>query len=256
MARGGMQRRSVLGLTLAASGCAALAPRTTVPMDALRVPATSERGARTLLVMLPGAYSRPNEFVEEGFIDAARAAGVEAAITIADAHLGYFVERSVLGRLRDDIVQPARAQGVQRVWLLGISLGGLGALGYALQQPGEVEGVLTLAPYLGTRALLREIEAAGGAREWAGSPETQSAVVESEELDMERRLWQTLAQPAPAMPPVWLGYGRDDRFAEAHRLLARTLPPQRVNDVPGGHDWKPWRALWTQWLALGLLRGA
>jgi pimeloyl-ACP methyl ester carboxylesterase len=250
-------RRGVLGFGLAAAGCAAFRPPTRVPMDVTRMPATSERGAGTLLVMLPGAYSRVSEFVDEGMIDAARAAGVDAAIDIVDAHLGYFVERSVLERLREDIVRPAREQGVRQVWLLGISLGGLGALGYAVTRPREVDGVVALAPYLGTRMLLKEIEAAGGARAWAASPQTQSAIVQSEELEIERKLWQALAAPTPAsLPPIWLGYGDGDRFAPAHRLLAPTLPPQRVNHVPGGHDWAAWRTLWQQWLALGVLRAA
>ena len=246
----------MLGFSLAAAGCAALPPPTRVPLDAIRVPATSARGARTLLVMLPGAYSRPREFVDEGFVAATRAAGVEAAITIADAHLGYFVERSVLARLRDDILRPAREQGVQRVWLLGISLGGFAALGSAVRQPGAIDGMVALAPYLGKRMLLREIAEAGGASAWAQSPLSQRAGSPDDADDLEREMWLALAQRAPALPPLWLGYGRDDRFADAHRLLAATLPPQRVAHAPGGHDWPAWRALWTQWLALGLLRDA
>jgi hypothetical protein len=39
-----------------------------------------------------------------------------------------------------------------------------------------------------------------------------------------------------------LGYGRDDRFADAHRLLATQLPAAQVFDTPGGHDWPVWRA--------------
>lgn len=63
----------------------------------------------------------------------------------------------------------------------------------------------------------------------------------------------SLAQPAPAGPPVWLGFGREDRFADAHRLLAQALPAERHFDVPGGHDWPPWRALWSAWLDRRLL---
>jgi len=36
-------------------------------------------------------------------------------------------------------------------------------------------------------------------------------------------------------------------------LLAAALPATRVTDLPGGHDWPPWRALWTQWLDSGAL---
>ena len=31
------------------------------------------------------------------------------------------------------------------------------------------------------------------------------------------------------------------------------LPPDHHFDLPGGHDWPVWRALWQQWLARGLI---
>jgi hypothetical protein len=33
------------------------------------------------------------------------------------------------------------------------------------------------------------------------------------------------------------------------------LPAGHSVEVPGGHDWPPWRALWTSWLDRGLLPG-
>ena len=53
-----------------------------------------------------------------------------------------------------------------------------------------------------------------------------------------------------------LGYGRDDRFADAHRVFAGLLPAARVASTPGGHDWPAWSALWQDWLARGLLQPA
>jgi hypothetical protein len=48
--------------------------------------------------------------------------------------------------------------------------------------------------------------------------------------------------------PLYLGYGRDDRFALAYGLLAQTLSPDAVQVVPGGHDWQTWLTLWGQFL--------
>ncbi len=273
-----MQRRLLVtaaatgaGLTLlASSGCALLPRPAVVPMPATRIASgcapPGGGQAPVLLVMLPGAYSRPAEFIEEGFVQTLQERGVWADVAIADAHLGYFNDGSVLKRLRADIIQPARAHGYDQVWLVGISLGGLGALGYASstgQAPGDgVDGVLALAPYLGSQRLLNEVSAAGGPAAWAASlpPENAATAAQAQAQAhpieaAEQALWRWLAAPPPGAPPVYLGYGRDDRLGAGHRLLAGHLARERVIAVPGGHDWPPWLALWRQWLALGLLPG-
>ena len=134
------------------SGCSLWPRATTIPMKTLSQPGPCRPRAAELLVMLPGAYSLPDEFVTEGFVDATRRQGVVADIVIADAHLGYFYDRSVLTRLREDVIAPARAQGYRRIWLVGISLGGFGALAYATRHSAGadgasgVDGVVALAP--------------------------------------------------------------------------------------------------------------
>ena len=45
-----------------------------------------------------------------------------------------------------------------------------------------------------------------------------------------------------------LGFGREDRFVDAHRLMAKALPETAVNEVPGGHDWVTWNRLWENFL--------
>lgn len=117
-------------------------------MDVTRLPGPCAGRAPALVVMLPGAYSRPQEFVDEGFVGELRRRAVAADIAIADAHVGYFQDRSAIRRLREDIVLPARAQGYRQVWLVGISLGGFGALAFGARHGGEVDGILALAPYL------------------------------------------------------------------------------------------------------------
>lgn len=242
-------RRRLLGAALALplGACALRPPPVRTPMQTLQFPAAPGRRAPALVVMLPGAYSTPKEFVDEGFVDALRQRRVAADVVIADAHVGYFQDRSVLVRLREDIVAPARAAGYAQLWLVGISLGGFGSLGYAARRPDDLTGVLALAPYLGKRTLQKEIIDAGGPAHWR----RQTFAREAD--DLEREVWESLTAPPAGAPPVWLGYGRDDRFADAHRLAAQALPPARVFEVPGGHDWPPWRALWNAWLDRGLL---
>jgi len=67
--------------------------------------------------------------------------------------------------------------------------------------------------------------------------------------DYQRELWRWLrgctvlhSQPCPR---IFLGFGSEDRFARAHRLLASVLPPTHVATVPGGHTWEPWRQLFA-----------
>ena len=229
------------------SGCGLLRPAT-VPLATERDLASCSAKTDTLLVFLPGAYSTIDEFVREGFVQEVRQRRVAADIVMADAHMAYYNKRSVVDRLEADVLVPARAAGYRSIWLVGISVGGLGALIHEEQMPGGVTGIVALAPYLGEPELTREIGKAGGLAAWQAP--TGPLPLEQ----METRLWRWLqvhaARQPPGAPALYLGYGTEDRFADSHRLLAAALPPQRVFTTPGGHDWAPWRRLWQQVLAV------
>lgn len=245
-------RRQVWGwcsLTGLGSGCVLAVPHNLPRMDTLRLPDPGQGRASKLVVMLPGAYSRPPEFVEAGFPQALQTSGMAADVCIVDSHIGYYNDRSIVRRLREEIVLPARAQSYRQIWLLGTSLGGFGALAYAVRHGGEIDGVVALAPYLGPRRLLQEIQEAGGAAAWSASGPAQRPPDTSDEID--REIWRAYSGPAASRPapPVYLGYGRGDRFADAHRRFAELLPAARVKTAEGGHDWPAWRALWQVWLA-------
>jgi hypothetical protein len=49
-------------------------------------------------------------------------------------------------------------------------------------------------------------------------------------------------------PPLYLGYGQEDRFSAAHALLAGELPADAVDVIAGGHDWRTWTNLWENFL--------
>ncbi len=252
-------RRNLLGsVALAALGGCALPP-TRIPMDALRPPSLCAGRAAELVVMLPGAYSRPPEFVDEGFLTLLRARGAAVDVVIADAHLGYFYERSVMVRLREDLILPARRQGYARIWLVGISLGGFAALGYGMHHGDEIDGVLALAPFVGSRLLVQEIAAAGGPLRWReaqrNKPRAASDAAAAGTEDIERELWTWLVdrRTDSGAPPIYLGCGRDDRFIEASQLVSTLLPAGHFTMAAGGHDWPAWRDLWAGWLDRGLL---
>lgn len=237
---------------LALAGCAWLPRPAVVPLATQLDRAACTRDADTLLVLLPGRGMGIDEFAREGFIAAAREQRLAVDLLRADAHIAYYEDGRFVRRLRDDIVGPARASGYRRVWLAGISMGGFGALAYASERPDEVEGVLALAPYLGQPDLIEEVRAAGGLRVWAApAAAAPTGVARS---DFDRRLLSALKPYAvspqpPGRPALYLGFGLDDRFADAHRLLADALPAERVFTAPGGHDWDAWTPLWRDMLA-------
>ncbi|AEG93755.1 Conserved hypothetical protein [Ramlibacter tataouinensis TTB310] len=219
----------------------------TVPMPTQVVRAACP--ADTLLVLLPGAHSSIDEFEQDGgWLSALRARRIAADVMLADAHMGYYRDQSVVDRLQADVFAQARAAGYRQVWLAGISLGGFGSLLNEWAVPGRTSGLIVLAPYLGEPPLIKQIEAAGGLRRW--QPPAQAPDADDPLAEVELRLWRWLRQhtagEAGARPPLYLGYGTEDRFAQGHRLLAAALPAERVFTTPGGHDWPQWRRLWLQ----------
>ncbi|RQO46541.1 alpha/beta hydrolase [Variovorax sp. KBW07] len=240
-----------LGATLLVLGCGGVR-KTAVPMATSFEKSSCARNIDTLLVMLPGAYSTPDEFEREGFVAALRNNRVAADVVLVDAHLGYYNDKSILERLSADVMTPARSQGYKNIWLVGISVGGFGGLLYAQTHPGELAGLVALAPYLGERGLSTDIANAGGVARWKG-PLVDPAEA-APRTPNETQLWQWLrgyvgfTQTAAARPPLYLGYGTDDRFAFSHRLLAGALPAERVFTTEGGHDWPEWKRLWLRML--------
>ncbi len=208
-------------------------------------PAAPDTRADTLLIFLPGAFLDPDEFEREGFVHAVRERDLAADVLLVDANVSYYYDQTFIDRLNEDVLAPQRARGYSTVWLVGISIGGFGALIHELARPGLVDGIVALAPYLGRRPIGAEIHKAGGLRAWS-APEGPPP---DEEVD--RKLWPWLkqytdAKPAGRLPPLYLGYGLADRFAANHRLLADALPEGRVFTTEGGHDWPQWGRLWRR----------
>ena len=203
--------------------------------------------SETLLVFLPGAFLQPEEFEREGFVAAVRGHRFDADVMLVDANVSYYYDQTFVQRLSDDVLAPARRNGYRSIWLVGISIGGFGALTHELTRPGLVEGIVVLAPYLGRRPVGAEIQKAGGLRTWKcpeGPPPDQ---------EIDRKLWPFLQQythseTSSQLPPLYLGYGLADRFAANHRLLADALPDGHVFTTEGGHDWPQWATLWRSLL--------
>ena len=202
-------------------------------------PARAGRIARQRVLLLPPAYSQPEDFLSAGFADAVRARGLDLDLDLIEARLHSVTDRSIVNELARRIVA-ARTAGCLTVWLGGISLGAYLALACAEQHWREIDGLCLFAPYLGSHIVTQEIERAGGVDGWDPGPLTKD--------DEERRIWRFLKGAARGPLPIHLGLGREDRFGARHRTLAAALEAPSVDTVPGGHEWPVWRTLWERFL--------
>jgi pimeloyl-ACP methyl ester carboxylesterase len=203
----------------------------------------SSRAAGLRVILMPGAFHSPEQFVEAGFDSAVRARYPQLNLVVAAPQLEHLSDRRWIKVLHDEVIVPAR-RDTTPLWLGGVSLGAFKALRFAAQYPDAIDGLCLLAPYLGSRLVAAEIKASGGIAGWR-------AQVQGEDDD-ERRVWQYVAGLGSSAhaTPVFLGYGRADRFADTQQLLAHSLPVARstTNVMEGGHDWPVWRQLWDRFL--------
>lgn len=193
------------------------------------------------LALLSGTYSAAEDFVREGFPAAVREQGIAAEVVMAEVRAAYFADGSIVRRIREDVVQPAVERGCTRIWLAGISLGGLAALAFAARHEEDLEGIALIAPYPATREVLLELESAGGLDRW-------KPVIPAEG-DLEREAWSWLAGARANRVAVRCYIATDDRFAPGQRRMAQALDAAHVRELPGTHDWEAWRRLWKEFLA-------
>ncbi|GAB4486440.1 MAG: hypothetical protein OHK006_14320 [Thermodesulfovibrionales bacterium] len=235
---------AVLCLAIFSAGCGPRMRPAAVPID--KVFYGSSENTSTVVVFLPGREDDVNAFECHGFVDAIRQQNISADMVAVDAHLGYYAEKTLADRMKQDVIGPARSAGYDRIWLAGVSMGSLGALLYLKHHPEEIDGVILIGPYLGDNEIIDEIRNAGGLAAW--TPGDVGAD------DWQRTLWKGLRDMhGKKLPPIYLAYGKDDRYAGGAELFAPLLPADRVSTVPGGHDWRTWHTLWKRFLARNVL---
>lgn len=192
------------------------------------------------MVFLPGRADSLADFEREGLVAIMREAGIQADAIVVDAHLRYYLKKTVVERLRDDVLLPARQQGYRRIVLVGVSLGGLGALLTERDRPGSVDALVLLAPFLGGKdKLFDAIEAAGGPSAWAKGRDPLAGSI-------DEQIWTFLGTKTSALPPTWILGGTEDQYTRGHRLFATLLFANHSTFIPGAHEWPVWRELWRQ----------
>jgi len=210
---------------------------------------TGKTPSDSLIVMLAGAGGEPADFVSNGFIKAIQDSRIRADVIVVDAHLGYYFKRNLLPRLHEDVIIPARQKGYKKIWLLGISMGGLGAMIYAKHYPDNINGLVVISPFLGYPGVIHEISRAGGLSRW--SPKEPI-----DKDDYQHDLWKWLkgyTRPEENRPRLVIGYGKEDEFAAGSALLAEVLPKDQVYIVQGIHDWETWGRIFDLILQSGVI---
>lgn len=230
----------VVGLT---AGCAG-SPRPRTPMPVLRYTAEApSQHSDTLLILLPGRKDRAEVFARERLVETIRAHAPSADVLATDAHAGYYTGGSLVRQLHAEVIEPARKRGYRHLILVGVSVGGYGAIRYAMAHPGQVEEIILLSPFLGTGPFMRELAEAGDedfGQTWdylKRYPKDASAA----------------ERAAAGYPRLVLGYGEEDLFLHTDNQLRGLLPPGDVVTTGGAHVWGTWRGLLTKILEQGLL---
>lgn len=226
------------------------------PLDTLSYTSNIQRSDNLIVFLrgMGGTLNCPTNahkcFEVEGFVDAVRSRNLPFDMVAPNAHRGYYRGRSLIQRLKTDVILPAQADGYKKIWFVGISMGGLGALLYLKEHPEDVTGVIALGPYVGDDKILDEIQAAGGVQQW--QPGTYDP-----NKQWQRMLWDWIKHypsDSPDSPPIYLGLATDDLYLKGHRLLADSLPAERVVETTGKHRFKTFKVLWDDMLDQQFIR--
>ena len=212
-------------------------PPVQVPIPSIFYGDEAHRGD-ALFLLLPGRGSAGEDFDRNGFISMVKAVNPSIDVIAVDAHFGYYRDAIIVDRLWEDILEPGVEAGYDEIWIMGTSMGGMGAVGLARAHSTAVTGMMLLSPYLGPKEDIKQIRAAGGVRQWSLP----------DQADISLQLWGWLKGYAEGSerPDIILAFGQKDRLNEGHELLAAILPDDDVVRHEGGHGWRTWKPLWEQ----------
>lgn len=193
---------------------------------------TNESNKR-LVILLPGIGDAPQSFVENGAVGALLECNNESNVIGVNAHFEYYKAKQVVQRLKEDIIEPAKKQGINEIWMMGISLGGFGSLLYREDYPEDLQGIVILAPYLGKEKSLKA---------YLNDDKSSEHFPDAERL----AFWQYIEKTATEKPAVTLAYGSRDKFASLNDWLAGKLAREKVIKQKGSHNWRTWKQLWPE----------
>jgi len=211
------------------------------PMHVRSFPA-SERPAKHLIILLSGRGAQKTYFDDQQWVEIARQHGLDVDFIAPHAHFGYYLTQSLLTRLHEDVILPAKKKAYQTISIAGISMGGLGSILYSRKYPNEIDRLFLFAPSLGNKDVHDEIRQAGGLSQWQIKDENAH--------DWNYYIWQRMkeiTQDPIAKKKIFLAYGKQDHLP-AHDILAQAIPEQQVITITGGHKDVIFTQLWEMML--------
>ena len=198
-------------------------------------------GKRSLVVLLPTMGGKGSLYETEGFLDEVWERGFEASLEVVDVNFSLYLGNRIVELLKTEVIEPAKTEGFEHFYLVGISLGGHGVLLYATTYPEDVDGIIILAPFISGDIASEAIDEAGGLETWEDCP----FLGWSHSCNLWKSLRDYVSDPRNQRKVV-LGFGTEDIFVDQCRILADVLLPEQVFTVSGGHDWATWKKLFTK----------
>ena len=220
---------------------ACVAPRKTESPIPSRFYASGANNKNTLVIFLPGRGDDIESYDRAGFIDILRSSTRPLDAVVVDAHFGYYNERTLVERVGEDVIRIYQDMGYDKFIVVGISLGGVGALRLRFDFPKLVVGTVLIAPFLGSAATIESIAAAGGLQTWQEQQHKPN--------DVGEEIWSWLGsmydEQSGTIPNTIIAYGENDRFAATSNYLAGSLSESFVFRNDGDHKWVAWSPLWS-----------
>jgi len=192
------------------------------------------------VMIIAGAGDDPDVLREHNILAALRETDCHCDVKIVYYTGPAYVFGTLTDSMHEDATQGAAAGYDRRVWV-GISAGGMAALEMARLRPHDVDALVLVSPYLGSKFTVDEIERAGGLATW-------SPIEPIEDLE---RMWeyvQGYAREGVSRPPTTLMYGEADPNQPAQQLMASVLNDSQLYVTDGDHEWATFTALWKHYL--------
>lgn len=215
---------------------------TTLPINFLKYPSPTSN-TEHLVVFLVGIGDKASAFERSGFFDKIQSFKFDSIVV--DSHFGYYKEHSISQRIYEDILKPNREK-YSKITILGISLGGYGAIKTASDYPEFVDNIILIAPFLGSKNSATKLAEIESLKTWHKIDDSNLGYFEDS--------WQLLHKIIIVQKtPIFLAFGESDKFALQSNQLAIYLDKNNVLRVKGGHNWRTWRNVWNKILNLKLI---
>lgn len=228
-----LKKVCLAALLLTQGGCYFLQGMTE-PLEQIAVPASENRQGTDLMILLPGMGDYPESYVSHGFIAALQKQRLGFDVIAVNTHFKYYQSRTLLERVKKDVIEPAQAKGYKRIHIGGISMGGYGALLLDREFPNTFTTVTLFAPYLGEEDFYTDFKKI--------DPKNYAT------LD-EGNLWPWLTSLHESQRNrIYLSFGEQDRLASIDGKLAELIPVENTLTDPGNHKWTTWMPLWEKLL--------